>query len=149
MKAVVTYLGWVTLAAAPALADQAKFAPPDATYQSECGSCHLAYPAQLLSAPSWRALLAGLDKHFGTDATVGKAAMKDISAYLERSARAPRKGEGIGTRITQTRWFVREHDEVPVDTWKLPAVRTKANCMACHTRAEQGDFSEGSLRMPK
>ena len=63
--------------------------------------------------------------------------------------RAPRKGEGIGTRITQTHWFVREHDEVPAETWKLLAVKSKANCGACHTRAEQGDFSEGSLRVPK
>ena len=42
-----------------------------------------------------------------------------------------------------------EHDEVPTPTWKLPAVKSKANCGACHTRAEQGDFSEASLRVPK
>ncbi len=149
MKALATCLASITLAAAPALAGSTKFAPPNATYQSECGSCHLAYPAQLLSAASWRALLAGLDKHFGTDATVDEAAMKEISAYLERSAGAPRKSEGIAPRITQTRWFVREHDEVPAATWKLPAVKSKANCGACHTRAEQGDFSEASLRVPR
>ncbi len=149
MKALATCLASIALAAAPALAGPSKFAPPNATYQNECGSCHLAYPGQLLSVASWRALLAGLDKHFGTDATVDQAAMKEISAYLERSARAPRKGEGIAPQITQARWFVREHDEVPTTTWMLPAVKSKANCGACHTRAEQGDFSEASLPVPE
>lgn len=149
MKAVVTVLGWMMLTTTPALAGPAKFPAPNAIYQGECGSCHLAYPAQLLPAPSWRALLAGLDRHFGTDATVDEAAMKEISTYLEKSARAPRRGEGVVTRITRTRWFVREHDEVPAATWKLPAVKSKANCAACHTRAEQGDYGERWLRVPE
>lgn len=149
MKAVVTSLAWIALAATPALADEAKFGPPNATYQDECASCHLAYPAQLLSAPSWRALLAGLDRHFGTDATVDAKVMREIEAYLVRNARTPRRGEGAVLRITETRWFVREHDEVLAATWKLPAVRSKANCAACHTQAEQGDFGERSLRVPR
>lgn len=149
MKSAAICLALLAMTAVPALAGEAKFGPPNATYQSECASCHLAYPAGLLSAPSWRALLAGLDKHFGTDASVDQAAMKEISAYLERSARATRKGEGIDRRITATRWFVREHDEVPAATWALPAVGSKANCGACHTKAEQGDFGERSLRVPK
>mgnify|MGYP001206223873 CR=1 FL=1 len=149
MRILATCFASITLAAVPALAGQAKFGAPNAAYQSECGSCHVAYPARLLSAASWQALLAGLDKHFGTDAAVDAATMQEISAYLERSARAPRKGEGIPLRITETRWFVREHDEVPAATWRSPAVQSKSNCSACHTRAEQGDFSEASLRVPR
>ncbi len=149
MRILATCFASITLAAVPALAGQAKFGAPNAAYQSECGSCHVAYPARLLSAASWQALLAGLDKHFGTDAAVDAATMQEISAYLERAARAPREGEGVPLRITETRWFVREHDEVAAAIWKSPAVQSKSNCGACHTRAEQSDFSEASLRVPR
>ena len=42
----------------------------NAAWKAECGSCHAAYPPGLLPAPSWRAVMAGLDRHFGTDATI-------------------------------------------------------------------------------
>ncbi len=37
------------------------------------------------------------------------------------SARASRRRED---RITRAAWFLREHDEVPPPTWKLPAVKS-------------------------
>jgi len=52
-------------------------------------------------------------------------------------------------RITRTPWFVREHREVSATTWKLPAVKSAANCGACHQGADQGDFSEHSVRVPR
>ena len=44
---------------------------------------------------------------------------------------------------------MREHDEVPAATWKLPAVKSAANCAACHTQADQGDFNEHNVRIPR
>jgi hypothetical protein len=38
---------------------------------------------------------------------------------------------------------------VSASLWKSEAVRSPANCAACHTRAEQGDYSERTLRLPK
>jgi len=127
-------------------------APPDPTYVQECGSCHVAYPARLLSGSSWRTLLAGLDHHFGVDASLEAEALTDISRYLDANARRRETSGGDGKpilRITETRWFRHEHDDVPEATWKLAAVKSAANCSACHTRAEQGSYSEHDIHLPK
>ncbi len=49
-------------------------------------ACHVAYPPQLLSAGSWRAVMGGLDRHFGTDASVEPAVRESLLAFLERHA---------------------------------------------------------------
>jgi hypothetical protein len=41
-----------------------------ASYEAECASCHMAYPPALLSQQSWKNLMSGLSKHFGTDASL-------------------------------------------------------------------------------
>jgi hypothetical protein len=119
-------------------------------WKAECGSCHIAYPPQLLPARSWRAMMSSLDKHFGTDASLDPKAAADITAFLQGNAgrdRAPSAQPVL--RISETRWFVREHDEVPARTWKGAQVKSPSNCAACHVNAEQGDYSEQTVRMPK
>lgn len=126
-------------------------APPNERFRSECGSCHIAYPPQLLSAPAWRRIMSQLDQHFGTDASVDPAAAAEIAAYLERYS-GPQRRNALSPdslRITETRWFLHEHSEVPSAVWKLPAVKSAANCAACHTNAEQGDFRERNIRIPR
>jgi hypothetical protein len=120
-------------------------------WKAECGSCHVAYPARLLPAESWKALMAGLDKHFGSDASLDAATTTEILAFLEKNAsqRKPDPAVKPQLRITETNWFKREHDEVPAATWKNPLVKSAANCAACHIQAEQGDFNEHSIRLPK
>jgi len=120
-------------------------------WKAECGACHLAYPPQLLPAQSWRAMMTQLDKHFGADASLDAKSAAEISAFLEANA-GRNKREAIGKpslRITETRWFKKEHDEVPVRVWSSTAVKQPSNCAACHTQAERGDFSERSLRVPR
>lgn len=142
----------VLAAALPAVADSYRAAVRNPAYQSECGACHVAYPPQLLSAASWRAVMDGLGKHFGSDASLDPAAHAEILRYLEANA-GRRDTAAAGKpqlRITETRWFVHEHsEELPRDIWKHPAVKSAANCAACHTAAEKGDFSERTLRLPK
>jgi hypothetical protein len=131
-------------------ADQEVFRVDNPAYQAECASCHIAYPPRLLPKESWRALMSGLADHFGTDATLDAKSAKEIQSYLEAHAdRARADGAKPPLRISETRWFRHEHDEVPAATWTSPAVKSAANCAACHTQAERGDFSEGSLRVPR
>ena len=52
-------------------------------------------------------------------------------------------------RITETRWFVRKHDEVSQATWSRKSIGSAANCAACHRQAEQGVFDEDTVRIPK
>lgn len=95
--------------------------------------------------------MSQLDQHFGTDASVDPAAAAEIARYLERNAGS--QGLAVASqgslRLTETRWFVHEHHEVPPAAWKRPAVRSAANCAACHPGAEQGDFRERSVRIPR
>ena len=142
-----------------ALADGAKVYPVSPIYQEECGSCHLAYPPALLVAASWRAVMAGLDKHFGSDASLEAAKAKEIGAYLEAHSAQQEKtlardAQGRpALRITESAWFRREHrdghDGITAAVWKLPSVKSAANCAACHLGAEQGDFSERRISIPR
>ena len=126
-------------------------APPNERWRAECGSCHIAYSPQLLPAPSWRRIMSQLGQHFGTDATVDAAAAAEIGAYLERYSGSARRTtlSPDSLRITETRWFLHEHAEVPAAVWKLPAVKSPVNCTACHMNAEQGDFRERNIRIPR
>jgi len=91
--------------------------------------------------------MAGLDRHFGTDASLEPAVAERIGKYLRANAGSPRR-LGAAARISETAWFRDEHDDVPAATWKSPEVRSAANCGACHTQAERGDFSEHNLSWP-
>ncbi len=140
------------LPAAAAFADGGRaFVPPPPKYREECGACHVAYPAGLLPAASWQRLMAGLPAHFGTDASLDAPLAKEISAWLSANAGTYKRVREVPPedRITRSAWFQRKHDEVAVATWKLPAVKSAANCAACHPQADQGDFNERSIRIPR
>jgi hypothetical protein len=119
--------------------------------KEECGSCHIVYPPNLLSAESWRALMGNLNKHFGTDASVDAATQKELRAELENAA--SNRSENVAgkpvLRISETRWFKREHDEVSPRVWRNPKVKSASNCGACHTQAAQGKFNERDIRVPR
>ncbi|HET8707504.1 MAG TPA: hypothetical protein VFM46_14460 [Pseudomonadales bacterium] len=125
--------------------------PPDPTYVQECGACHAPFPAKGLSTASWQAVLAGLDQHFGTDASVEPKPLEQIRAYLAANARSKDTlADGKpALRITETSWFTREHSRVLAKTLALPQVKTASNCAACHTRAAEGRYSEQDIHVPK
>jgi hypothetical protein len=134
----------------PALADGHRYLATDPVWKAECGSCHLPYPPELLPASSWRALMNGLDRHFGTDASLESATAARISAFLERNAGRDRSESGRPLlRITESRWFRHEHDELGGTVWKNPKIKSPANCAACHADAEAGDFDEHGARIPR
>jgi mono/diheme cytochrome c family protein len=145
------------LAAGPSQADGDRAAarvPLLPAYKQECAACHLAFPPGLLPAASWRRLMDNLPRHFGTDASLDAATLAQINGWLAAYAGTDRKvardpSPPPQDRITRAAWFVREHDEVRAATWALPAVKTAANCAACHTRADQGEFRERDIRIPR
>lgn len=119
-------------------------------YLQECAACHVAYPPGMLPAVSWQRVMNDLPHHFGTDASLDTATVKELASWLNANAGAYKHASERPPedRITRSAWFIREHDEVPAATWKLPVVRSASNCIACHTRADQGDFSERHVRIP-
>lgn len=141
----------VALAIAAMTARAAAPTPASAsTYQEECGTCHTAYPARFLKPTDWTTVLGSLDRHYGTDAALDAAATGAVARYL--GVVAPPAGVTSTTalpRITRSSWFLHEHDEISATTFKSPAVRSAANCSACHTGADRGDFDEHAIRMPQ
>jgi len=129
-----------------ASADSQRYTNENPSYRAECGSCHVAYAPALLGANAWRTIMNGLDKHFGTDASVGDARRAELTAYLVTSA-GTRKGSDA-PRITEARWFRKEHGEIAAATWRSLPVKSAANCEACHSQAAAGDFSERTVRIP-
>lgn len=122
--------------------------PP--SYQQECASCHIAYPPDMLPARSWQRLMNGLDHHFGTDASIDAATVTQLSTWLQAHAADGQRAaqEPPQDRITRAAWFERKHREIETAVWQLPAVKSAANCAACHVGAEQGRFDDDDLRTP-
>lgn len=139
--------------AGAAMADSARApqVPPLPTYQQECSSCHVAYPAGMLPAASWQRLMSNLPRHYGTDASLDPPTVQQLSAWLTAHGGTYRRVREVPPedRITRSAWFGRKHDDVSPSTWKRPAIKSAANCSACHTRADQGEFNEHDVRIPR
>lgn len=137
----------------PALADDhgRSRVPPSPEYRQECGACHVAYPPGLLGASSWQRVMSTLPRHYGTDASLDAPTQARLAAWLAANAGSGRRVVEAPPedRITRSPWFQREHREVSAATWKLPAVKSAANCAACHRGAEQGNFDEHSVQVPR
>jgi hypothetical protein len=142
-----------SLALGTALADDGRrvAVPPMPKYRQECAACHLAYPPGLLPAPSWQRVMNNLPRHYGADASLDPATVGELTAWLTANAGTYKRLSGAPPqdRISLSPWFIRKHDEVVAATWKLPAVKSAANCTACHAQAEQGDFNDRTVRIPR
>lgn len=138
----------------PAMADSERSAPAVPMmpkYQQECAACHIAYPPGMLPAASWQRLMQNLPRHYGTDASLDPASVQQLSVWLDKYAGTYKRVRETPPedRITRSAWFIRKHDEVSAATWKLAAVKSPSNCMACHAQADQGDFNERHVRIPR
>lgn len=118
----------------------------------ECGSCHLAFPPGLLPAESWRRVMSGLDKHFGADASLTPDENREITAFLTTHPSNRWTANTAPLRITESNWFKSKHEgkqELPADVWKRPAIKSPANCQACHLDAGKSRFDEDRVSIPK
>jgi cytochrome c553 len=137
--------------------------PPvaNAAWQAECTSCHEAYHPGLLPARSWQALMGGLDRHFGDNATLDPATRDEIARFLAANA-ADRSGNrrsarivasipatAAPLRISEVGYVRAKHDEIRADVWRRPAVGSRGHCAACHRGAADGDFSERDVAIPR
>ena len=92
-----------------------------------------------------------LGSHYGTDASLDAATAKQLESWLSANAGSGKRvlEEPPQDRITRSAWFIRQHDEVSAASWKLPAVKGASNCIACHKGANQGDFNEHQVLIPR
>jgi len=123
-----------------------------ALYKKECSACHMAYQPGFLPKRSWDKTMKGLDNHFGTDATMDPADTKTVQnylmAYASKNDRITDMRGAVALRISQTPHFVSEHREISKKMITQPAVKSIANCNACHTKAESGSYREREINIP-
>ena len=123
---------------------------PPASFTAECSSCHLAYAPFLTGQANWRGIMAGLDKHYGVDASLDSKTQREISTWLLANAAssASLAAASPDFRITRSEWFVRKH-YWSSSIWKRASIKSASNCAACHSGAARSDFDASSVRVPK
>jgi hypothetical protein len=147
---ITTALSFATLSGAKADGGRSFPATVPAAYTQECAACHTAYPPGMLPARSWQRIMSGLENHYGTDATLDAASLKQLSDWLQAHAGTYKRvaEEPAQDRITRSAWFVRKHREIEPAVWRLASVKSAANCAACHTGADRGNYSDHYLQFP-
>ena len=130
----------------------------DASYKKECGDCHIAYHPSLLPSAQWTALMDGLARHFGENATLPAATAAPIRSYLTANAAETfdtlaanafrRVSATDPLRITAAPFWQRTHDEISDAVFKAKPVKSKGNCVACHSDAATGMFQPWNIEIP-
>jgi cytochrome b len=130
----------------------------DPAWKEECGACHMAFHPSLLPVASWTAIMGGLDRHFGEDASLDADKTKQITAFLvshsaETQDSLPanvfrRVNPERPMEITATRFWQRKHDGIPASVFAMKQVGAKQNCGACHGDAASGMFAPQAISIP-
>lgn len=135
--------------------------PDDPLWREECGSCHLPFHPNLLPARSWTRLMAEQKNHFGSDLGLDAATTQALLKFLEDNAaeKSPREAafrisrsiapEATPLRITETPYWIQKHREIAEADWRLPTVKSKVNCPACHQDATKGTFEDAAMHIPR
>lgn len=120
------------------------------SYETECASCHMAYPPGLLGRKSWQNLMSSLDSHFGTDASIPSKDREALTTWLVSHAATGKQFSETSpeNRITTSAWFIREHKKVKTEVWRRSGVKSPSNCGACHMDAGSGVFHDTNVKVP-
>jgi cytochrome b len=131
----------------------------DPLYTRECGDCHEPFHPSLLPAASWAAVMDGLARHFGEDASLAPGAAAAIRAYLLANAaeaydtkpanRLRLVDPADSLRITATPFWRRVHAAIPPAVFAAKAVGARSACGACHADAKSGRFHPGAIAIPE
>lgn len=130
-------------------------------YIKECGSCHFPYQPGLLPSNTWEKMMANLDNHFNSDATLDDKTFQTLSKYLndnsaEKNMQYKRSNRivssipagQIADSISTTPYMIKKHREIRKDLITQKEVKGLFNCIACHTTADKGIYSERDIKIP-
>ena len=105
----------------------------------------MVFPSRMLPSRSWAAILSTMDDHFGEDAAIPKKDLDVIRDFLtshaadspdatfrEKHFLAALPSDSTPLRITATPWWNQMHADFNFDAVKHSAVKSAANCLACH-----------------
>ncbi len=130
-------------------------------YIKECGSCHFPYQPGLLPSNAWEKMMANLDNHFNSDATLDDKTFQTLSKYLndnsaEKNMQYKRSNRivssipagQIADSISTTPYMIKKHREIRKDLITQKEVKGLFNCIACHSTADKGIYSERDIKIP-
>jgi cytochrome b len=138
-----------------------KISKAEKLWKDECGSCHQTYHPSLLPVRSWKKVMKQLDSHFGDDASLEEKDTQIITSFLIKHSAEfstmeaaykinrsiPKNVTPIA--ITTTAYWVKKHDEIERETYKRSSIKSKANCLACHSDAISGEYEDDLISTPK
>ncbi|MDD5029088.1 MAG: cytochrome b/b6 domain-containing protein [Rhodoferax sp.] len=134
--------------------------PDNKMWRDECGSCHAVFYPALLPSRSWQKIMAEQDQHFGTDLGLDAATVAEVQKFMVDNAAEKHVIEAAfkieqsipqdatPLRITETAYWVNKHREIAAADWANPLVKSKNNCAACHSDADDGGFEDGAMHIP-
>jgi len=134
-------------------------APVSAAYAKECKACHSLHHPSIAPAATWADIMAGLEDHFGENASLDGNLRSELQTYLTANSaehwdteaanllRTPAVREPL--RITSTQGWKRLHRDVPADVFKRKSVGGALNCSQCHADAEKGRFAPRAIAIPE
>lgn len=114
----------------------------NAKWEEECSACHIAFAPGLLQAESWLNIMQNLGNHFGVDAALTANENKEITEFLVSNASIRWRTPQAPSRISDAAWFKKNHS-LHAGAWKNPRIKSISNCLACHKKADHGDFYGG------
>lgn len=111
------------------------------TVLRECGDCHMAFPPETLPRARWESIINNLENHFGENAALPPNLVTEIlDFHVQRASdvsnvRAAMKWRASGNfaRIIDAPRFLKKHGSCQPGVWTHEKVRSKSNCLACHT----------------
>ena len=130
-------------------------------YIKECGSCHFPYQGGLLPANAWNKMMANLDKHFGSDASLAPEDFQTLSKYLndnsaEKNMQYKRSNRIVSSlaknqipdSISTTPYMIKKHEDIRKNLITQNEVKGLFNCIACHKTADKGIYGERDINIP-
>lgn len=129
-------------------------------YKEQCGECHFAYQPELLPSASWKKILENLDDHFGDSVELDDESRRVISDHLtsngaersssETAVKIMRSlGGRVPLRITDIKYIKDKHHEISAAILDRESIGSLSNCSACHIAAENGNYDDDNVRIPK
>jgi hypothetical protein len=120
----------------------------------ECGACHMAFPPETLAKATWEKIIGNLADHFGENAALDPAQTAEILAFHVQNAADVSPSRAASrwvtpnavARIIEAPRFIKKHGQCPDAVWNHEKVKSKSNCLACHTAMQTAGSTDADLR---
>ena len=129
-------------------------------YKENCGACHFAYPPGLLLARSWMKIIDNPGGHAGGDLSIDKNTKDEIKKYLNQNSAEKSQsniskrilasiGSDVPSKISKVPYIRNKHHEIKQEVFSRKSIGSRGNCIACHKTAEQGEYDDDNVTIPK